>query len=91
MNRDMTPRAFATVLKPEPAMGCLGQVVESGMALQAKLTAFSPNQQHAIRRAVRAVTRNATLDLCSRMLVHVRSTLFDVALDTGFRLCLHQT
>jgi hypothetical protein len=87
----MASGTLATGLKPESAMGRLTQVVEPGMTLQTKLSTFAPNQHHAVCGTVRIVARNTTLDLCSRMLVHVRTPLFDVTLYAGFRLSLHET
>jgi hypothetical protein len=49
MNRDVTSRALAARLETQPAMRRLSQQMETGMALEAKLSAFSPNQEHSIR------------------------------------------
>lgn len=91
MNRNMAPRALAAGLKSESTMRRLAKIVESGMTLKAKLAAFAPDQQHTIRGTVRIVARNTALYLRGRMLVHIGPSLFDVALNAGFRLRLHKT
>ena len=91
MNRNMAPRALAAGLKSEPTMRRLAKIVESGMTLKAKLAGFAPDKQHTIRGTVRAVARNTALYLRGGVLVHIWPSLFDVALNAGFRLSLHKT
>jgi hypothetical protein len=91
MNRNMTPRAFSTGLKSEPAVRRLAQIVETGMALQTQLPPFASHEQHTIRGAMRTMTRGATFHLCRRMFVDIWAALLNVALNTSFRLSLHQT
>jgi hypothetical protein len=84
MNGDMAPCTFSAGLKPESPVRRLSQVVKSGMALQAQLPSFPADQQHPIRGAVRTVACHATFHLGRRMLVNIRSPLFDMTLNAGF-------
>ena len=64
--------------------------MKPGVALQAKLPAFPTNQQHSIGRAVWTMTDNTSLHFRRGMLVHKRTTLLDVALNTSFCLRLDE-
>ena len=91
MNRNVASSALATGLKSKPSVRRLGQLVESGMTLQAELAAFATDQQHAISRTVWTVTADTAFHLHSGVLVHKWSALLAVALDAGFGLRLHKT
>ena len=54
------------------------------MALQAEETAFTPEQELSIYRAMRSVARGAAFDFHSGMFIHERTTLLDVAIDAAF-------
>jgi hypothetical protein len=90
MNGNVAPRAFAAVLKPQPAMRSLRQLVKSRMALQAELPPFAANQQHPVSGAVRTVTTHTTFNFGRRVLMNKRTTLLDMALGACFRLGLYQ-
>ena len=87
----MTSRAFPAGLKTKTTMWSLTQQMKARMALKAQLTAFPPNQQHSIGGTVRAMARNASFHFRCRMLMHVGSTLVDMALHAGFGLGLNET
>jgi hypothetical protein len=48
VNRNVASSALTAGLKSKPSVRRLGQLVESGMTLQAELAAFATDQQHAI-------------------------------------------
>src|SRR5262245_693649 len=80
----MTACALAAGLESKPAMWCLGRKMKSSVTLQAQLSAFASNQEHPVGRSMRAVTGDASFDLCRRMLVNERTSLIKMALPAGF-------
>lgn len=91
MDGNVAARTFATGLKSELAVRGLSQKMKSGVALQAELSSFTSNQQHAVCRAVRAVAGGTTFHLRGGMLMNIRSTFFHMALHAGIFLRLHET
>ena len=81
----MAADALAAGLVSEFAVRRSQLAVESGMALQAELPAFAPDQKHAVGAAVRIVAGDASFDFHRRMLEYERPALFDVAIHAGFR------
>jgi hypothetical protein len=90
MNGDMAPCTFAASLKPKSPVRRLTQVMKSGVTLQAELPALSADQEHPIRRAVRTMACYTAFHLCRRMLVNVRSPLFDMTLNASLGRRLNQ-
>ena len=76
--------ALATGLESEPAVGSSQLPAKSGVALQAELPAFAPDQQQAVGSPVWIVAADAALRLHCRVLEHKRSAFLDVALHAGF-------
>jgi hypothetical protein len=85
VNGHVTANAFPAGLKSQPAVRNLRLTVKPGMTLQAKLTALTPNQKHAIGTSVRIVAGHAAFDFYRRMFEHKRPALLHMALDAGFR------
>jgi hypothetical protein len=81
----MTSNAFAAGLKAKPAMGRGSLRVDSRMTLQAQLSAFATNQQHAVCGSVWAVADHAGFHSRSWMLVNKRPALLNMTTGTGFR------
>ena len=90
MDGHVTARAFATGLEAETAMGYPSLIMEPGMTLQAKLSSFTPHQQHAVGAAVGRVAGSAAFHLRCRMFVDIRAAFFRVAIHTGFPSALTQ-
>ena len=90
MDGHVTARAFATGLEAETAMGYPSLIMEPGMTLQAKLSSFTPHQQHAVGAAVGRVAGSAAFHLRCRMFVDIRAAFFRVAIHTGFSIQLVQ-
>lgn len=77
--------AFAAGLEAQPRVGHAELRVKSFVALEAKLPAFPPDEQLAVRASVRVMAGHASLNLCRGMFKNIRSAFFDVALHAGFR------
>src|SRR6185437_4337399 len=82
----MTTRALAAGLETQPAMRYSRLIVVSGVALQTKLAAFAPHQQHAVGAAVRCVARGATFHLHRRVFINVRTTLLGMAVHATLKI-----
>src|ERR1700733_4138888 len=82
----MAAGTLAASLEAEARVRHARLTVESVVALQAELAAFTPHQQHAIGAAVRIVAGSAAFYLCRRMLVDAGSALFHMALDASLKV-----
>ena len=67
------------------------QQVKPGVALQAKLPAFTPDQQHPVRGPVRTMAGYAAFDFRRRVLMHKGSAFLNMALGACLRLSFHKT
>ena len=86
MDRGVAARALPARLEAEPRMGHTRLHVESGMALQAKLAAFAPHEQHAVRAPMRGVARGATLDLRRWMLIDKGPAFLGMTIHAGLKV-----
>jgi hypothetical protein len=86
----MAACALTAGLESQPPVRHASLIMESGMTLQAKLSSFTPHQQHAVGAAVRRVAGSAALHLRCRMFVDIRAAFFRVAIHTGFSIQLVQ-
>lgn|SRR6185295_6564330 len=85
VNGDVATHAFATGLETQPAMRYRVLFMNSGMALQAQLAPFPPNQKHSIDTAVWIVAGDTSIDFPGRMFVDKRTVLLHVTGRTGLR------
>jgi len=90
VNGDVATCALAAGLEPQSSVRHSGLVVKAGVALQAKLAAFAPDQHHAIGIAVRTVAGGATLHFERRVLVNVRPTLLCMTVNATLEIRLVQ-
>ena len=81
----MAASAFTAGLKSQSAVRHGSLRMESGVALQAELTAFAPHQEHPVATAMRVVAGDAAFHFHSGMFIDERTPFFDVTIHTGFR------